>query len=119
MRAQFEVNTLGPLRVVQALQGQLAPWKNRHCNDRIRSIDDNTSEVHMAINVEMRRIWQRSPCPLISLNKVASRVSSRLCQNRHDTGKGLYISRRGCWDAGDPVQPFEYGDHGFIFSREW
>ena len=33
MRAQFEVNTLGPLRVVQALQGQLAPHgKNRHCN---------------------------------------------------------------------------------------
>ena len=44
MRAQFEVNTLGPLRVVQALRNNFAAHgKMAIVTSRMGSIDDNTS----------------------------------------------------------------------------
>ena len=76
MRAQFEVNTLGPLRVVQALQGQLAPHgKIAIVTSRMGSIDDNTSGGAYG--------YRMSKC---AVNMAAKSLSIDLSEQGHAVG---------------------------------
>jgi NAD(P)-dependent dehydrogenase (short-subunit alcohol dehydrogenase family) len=98
MRRQFEVNTLGPLRVVRALHGHMAPQgKVAIITSRMGSIGDNTSGGYYGYRV--------SKCGV-------NMVSKSLALDLKEAGIAVAVLHPGY------VQTEMTGGHGYVSSKE-
>ena len=87
MRAHFEVNSLGPLRTVMALEHLLDNGsKVGIVSSRVGSIDDNTSSNNYAYRTSKTAVNMIGMCLSIDLKPMnhGSALASWLCANRHD-----------------------------------